>query len=74
MSNVLATYNGKTVDMGYITPEAGDTPTKQQLKEQFKYACLRIVDNSRDIGTVTMPDGKRYAVSRNSRKATLLKE
>jgi hypothetical protein len=61
-------YNGKVVDMGYIT----------NPKEQFKYASQRISDNlgtggnTEEVGYVKTPDGKIFEVSRSNKSAKLL--
>jgi hypothetical protein len=57
----IAEYNGKRVVMDYI----------QNPKEEFKYACMRIIDNGAD-GIVYCPDGKKYEVTQKSRKAKLI--
>jgi hypothetical protein len=56
-----AIYNGKTVLIDYVPKKA-----------EFKTACMRIIDNCAD-GIVETPDGKRYAINRNSRMAKLIK-
>jgi len=56
-----AEYNGKVVCMAYVEP-----------KEEFKYACMRIIDNGAN-GIVITPDGKRYEVNQSSRKAKLIR-
>lgn len=59
----IAVYNGKEVVMDYIS----------NFKDEFKYACMRIIDNGAD-GIVIAPDGKKWKVSQSSRKAKLIKE
>lgn len=61
MGHHIAEYNGKQVVMDYVSP-----------KEEFKYACMRIIDNGAN-GIVICPDGKRYEVTQSSRKAKLIK-
>lgn len=71
-SNVIAAYNGKIVDMGYITKGIdGKPPTKKQLKEQFRFAAMRISDNIpvSGVGVVKDPDGAMFIVSRANRSA-----
>jgi len=71
-SNVIAAYNGKIVDMGYITKGIdGKPPTKKQLKEQFRFAAMRISDNIpiSGVGVVKDPDGAMFLVSRANRSA-----
>jgi hypothetical protein len=63
--NHIAQYNGKEVNMNYA--ECKD------MKEEFKRACMRIVDNAQE-GIVICPNGKRYFISRSSRKAKLIEE
>ena len=62
----IAIYNNKTVIMDYI-----DNP-----KEEFKYACFRVRDNLKTgtVGYVITPKGKKYLISRESRKAKLITE
>ena len=55
-------YNGQRVVMDYI----------RNPKEEFKYACMRIIDNGAD-GIVVCPDGTQYEVTQKSRKAKLMK-
>ena len=62
MEHTQAIYNGKTVTMDYI----------KNPKDEFKFACMRIIDNGTN-GVVVTPDGKRYEVTQNSRKAKLIK-
>ncbi len=62
MKHHTAEYNGKVVIMDYVKPE-----------EEFRYACMRIVDNGAS-GIVTTLDGKRYEISRSQRKAKLITE
>lgn len=57
----IAEYNGKQVIMDYVP----------NPKEEFKYACMRIIDNGAD-GIVTCPNGKRYEVTQKSKKAKLI--
>ncbi len=58
----IAIYNGKSVIMDYI-----DNP-----KHEFKYACMRIIDNGAS-GIVVCPNGKRYEVNQSNRTAKLIK-
>ncbi len=60
--NHLAVYNGKVVSMDYI----------KNPKDQFKYACMRIIDNGAN-GIVICPNGDKYEVNQNSKKAKLIK-
>lgn len=60
MKHHTASYNGKVVVMDYVKP-----------KEEFKYACMRIIDNGAN-GIVETPSGQRYEVTQCSRKAKLL--
>jgi hypothetical protein len=55
-------YNGKVIVMDYI----------KDPKEEFKFACMRIVDNKAE-GIVTTPKGLRYEVSYKNRNAKLIK-
>jgi hypothetical protein len=74
--NVQIAYNGKIVDMGYVTntTHSGGLVSKNQGKEQFRAGAMRIYDN---LGTVTgfhtgyvkTPTGKYYTVTRDSRVA-----
>jgi hypothetical protein len=59
--NHLAVYNGKVVSMDYI----------KNPKEQFKYACMRIIDNGAN-GIVICPNGEQYEVTQNTKKAKLI--
>ena len=61
MKHHTAEYNNKIVVMDYVEP-----------KEEFKYACMRIIDNGAN-GIITTPDGKRYEISQSSRMAKLIK-
>jgi hypothetical protein len=58
----IAEYNNKQVSMDYI----------KDPKEQFRFACMRIIDNGFD-GIVICPNGDRYEVIKKSRKAKLIK-
>lgn len=58
----VAFYNGKRVVMDYI----------RNPKDEFKFACMRIVDNGAN-GIVVCPNGKKYEVTQNSKKAKLIK-
>jgi hypothetical protein len=60
MSHHRAIYNGKTVIVDCPDP-----------KQEFKFACMRIIDNGAS-GIVVCPDGKRYEVTQGSRKARLV--
>lgn len=53
-----AIYNGKIVLMDYI----------RNPKDEFKYACMRIIDNGAD-GIVICPNGEMYEVTQKSKKA-----
>lgn len=61
MEHHKAIYNNKIVIMDYVSP-----------KEEFKYACMRIIDNGAS-GIVECPNGKRYQVSQSNRTAKLIK-
>lgn len=62
VTNHTVMYDGKTIDMGYIG---------SNQKEQFKYGCMRIVDNSPE-GYIKTPKGEFYYVSRSNKKAIKL--
>jgi len=74
--NVQIAYNGKIVDMGYVTntTHSGGLVSKNQGKEQFRAGAMRIYDN---LGTVTgfntgyvkTHAAQYYTVTRDSRVA-----
>ena len=70
--NVLIAYNGKLIDMGYITGSDGTKKlSKADEKRQFSAGCMRIVDNGA-TGYVKSPlghGGEVYVVTQESRKA-----
>ena len=61
----------KVIDMGYVTGNHGDKPTKKDIKMQFKFGCQRVNDNliTGHAGYVRDADGTIYQVSRESKTA-----
>ena len=70
--NVQVFYNGKIVDMGYVTDPPVARLTKKHLEEQFKLAAQRAMDNGATVGYVKMPDGTIFQVNQGSKKAKRL--
>ena len=61
----IAVYGGKRVVIDYVADP----------KREFSVAAMRVHDNlgAGEIGHVITPAGKRYEISRASRKAKLVK-
>jgi len=72
--HVLAGYNGKIVNMQYVTPGI-DNPTRKQINRQFRMGSMRIYDNlgtgghTDAVGYVKLPNGSLYAIGRESKTA-----
>ncbi len=60
----LVMYHGKIVSMSYIEP----------VKEQFKFAGMRVHDNGASEGFIITPKSEVFRVGSNSRKAIRLSE
>lgn len=69
--NHVVYYNGKIVDMGYISINQ---------KEQFRFGALRIADNlgtgknPTSVGFIRTPGGKYYKIERSKKSAKLVSE
>ena len=64
----------KVVDMGYVTGNHDDKPSKKDLKQQFKYGCMRVNDNllTGHSGYVRDADGTFYRICRASKHAEVV--
>ena len=60
----LVAYNDKLVSMRYI----------ETVKDQFKYAGMRVHDNSAPEGFIITPKGEVFRVTRGRRMAIRLDE
>lgn len=61
----------KVAEMGYVT---NGSTSKKDLKQQFKFGCMRVNDNllTGHSGYVRDADGNIYKVCRESKQAELV--
>lgn len=58
----LVAYNNKLVSMSYIA----------NVKDQFKFAGMRVIDNGAPSGVIITPKREVFRVTQGSRKAVRL--